>query len=932
MNIKDDEYINSFDIKNVEDIDQVIDFMKGKKSLATWQNAIKKISEIDSYIDTIAKDRRPAIPKELVWITILEQYLSKIEKCYELIQKNCNYEDNITELTELSNTITQSKYWAYCIYEENGKLNNKLKNEIKKENNDNLYIALAEFWSACNRDFDDYRIAIDMLCKNYPGNYQDMEDKEKNKIEKAFFDNVIYCGDKGDYGYCYQGINTMRANMDCLDDKLLENIILLYKGDDIARFSQYRHQILTMIECIGEETIKKKLIDNILYSTVVLNIILTILTAEGCDLYYNSWTCNSIKNYNNNYNRSETGHEILIKYENAWEIRTKTGWGYKIKIDSSNKKLLICVSNGKIEEEKQIPFEVHKFEWRLNDFIDNNKFRNEIKEALLDKKFDNRENLMFSYLYLNGYRGIRLCRFLFDHKFIYDPDKREICEDNNKYFDTEGFYDRKIKSVSCIVGKNGAGKTSIIEFLGNTFSKIVSLYDNNKGIDYAQIVEKLKLDKGIEFLVIFKYGDKYYRVSNIDKIYDSSKKTKEYKRSLLLQNGQKNKVYFWSNKLELKEIFPVMHNLPVENNEDDKDRSNHRDTKEDDVIAQIEYTRINDVREAQYLHSVSKTDENKSLNMLLIYQFMYIKFLFENSKGITELKQLEWEHVNLYEALIDKKKYEEIEAAISKKFNSPQDYTLFYDINVSWFKMSSGQEAKFTFEAKLYWALIGGKRFREYYSDILEKNSEQIDLSRCIREDDSAIIYIDEGDLYYHPEWQRQFMKSILEIVKLRKEECSLQLIITSNSPYILSDFFHQDVLYIMPNDEEFNIAETFGQNIHTLLKSPFFMKSTIGCVAYSKISGVMEALSDEGNRASENNELPENIMEVLYNKRDDNLSKTELYNILKSFVNNIGEEIYKIELEHLLEESLPQQNEFDILMKQKAEIEERLRFLQESK
>ena len=624
--------------------------------------------------------------------------------------------------------------------------------------------------------------------------------------------------------------------------------------------------------------------------------------------------------------------QLLIKYENAWEIRTKTGWGYKIKIDSSNKKLLICVSNGKIEEEKQIPFEVHKFEWRLNDFIDNNKFRNEIKEALLDKKFNNRENLLFSYLYLNRYRGIRSCHFSFDHKFIYDSDKCEIYEDNNEYFDTEGFYDRKIKSVSCIVGKNGAGKTSIIEFLGKTFSKILSLYDNDKELDYAQIVKNLKLDKGIEFLVIFQYGSKYYRASNIENINDSSKKTKEYKRSLLLQNGQKNKVYFLSNKLELKEIFPVMHNLPDENNEDNKEKSNYRDTKAYDVIAQIEYTRINDVREAQYLHSVRRTDENQSLNMLLIYQFMYIKFLFENSKGITELKQLEWEHVNLYEALIDKEKYKEIEDAISKKFNRSEGYKLFYDINVSWFKMSSGQEAKFTFEAKLYWALIGGKRFREYYSDILEKNSEQIDLSRCIREDDSAIIYIDEGDLYYHPEWQRQFMKSILDIVKLRKEECSLQLIITSNSPYILSDFFHQDVLYIMPNDEEFNIAETFGQNIHTLLKSPFFMKSTIGCVAYSKISGVMKALSDEGNRASENNELPENIMEVLYNKRDDNINRTELYNILKSFINNIGEEIYKIELEHLLEESLPQQNEFDILMKQKAEIEERLRFLQESK
>lgn len=407
MNIKDDEYINSFDIKNVEDIDQVIDFMKGKKSLATWKEAIKKISEIDSYIDTIAKDRRPYIPKDVVWVTILEQYLSKIEKCYELIQKNCNYAGNRTELIRLSNTIAQSKYWAYCIYEEKKKLNiklkNKIKNENKKENNINLYIALAEFWSAYNSDFDDYRRAIDMLCKNYPGNYQDMEADEKNKIENAFLDNVIYCGDKGDHGYCYQGINAMRTNMKCLDDKLLENIILRYKGDDIARFSQYRHQILTMIDCIGEETLKKKLIDNILYSAVVLNIILTILTAEGCDLYYNSWTLDRVGSYNSN----KTGHEILIQHENDWEIRTKTGRVYKIKIDSSNKKLLIGVSNGEIEEEKQIPFEVQEFEWRLNDFIDNKKFRNEIKEALLDKKFDNRENLLFSYLYLNGYRGIR---------------------------------------------------------------------------------------------------------------------------------------------------------------------------------------------------------------------------------------------------------------------------------------------------------------------------------------------------------------------------------------------------------------------------------------------------------------------------------------------------------------------------------------------
>ena len=38
--------------------------------------------------------------------------------------------------------------------------------------------------------------------------------------------------------------------------------------------------------------------DKILYSAVVLNIILTILTPEGCDLYYNSWTLDGIGSYN----------------------------------------------------------------------------------------------------------------------------------------------------------------------------------------------------------------------------------------------------------------------------------------------------------------------------------------------------------------------------------------------------------------------------------------------------------------------------------------------------------------------------------------------------------------------------------------------------------------------------------------------------------
>ena len=175
-------------------------------------------------------------------------------------------------------------------------------------------------------------------------------------------------------------------------------------------------------------------------------------------------------------------------------------------------------------------------------------------------------------------------------------------------------------------------------------------------------------------------------------------------------------------------------------------------------------------------------------------------------------------------------------------------------------------------------------------------------------------------------------MKSILDIVKLRKDECYLQLIVTSNSPYILSDFFDKDVIYIIPDGEECNMVKTFGQNIHTLLKSPFFMTSTIGCVAYSKISKVMRALSDEKYKTLDDKDLQKCLIDILYNGQDKNLNETELYNILISFIDNIGEEIYKIELEHILERVLSKQKEIDILMKQQKEIEQRLKFLQEDK
>ena len=93
-----------------------------------------------------------------------------------------------------------------------------------------------------------------------------------------------------------------------------------------------------------------------------------------------------------------------------------------------------------------------------------------------------------------------------------------------------------------------------------------------------------------------------------------------------------------------------------------------------------------------------------------------------------------------------------------------------------------------------------------------------------------------------------------------------------------------------------------------------------------------MRVLSDEKYKTLDDKDLQKCLINILYNGQDKNLNETELYNILISFINNIGEEIYKIELEHILERVLSKQKEIDILMKQQKEIEQRLKFLQEDK
>lgn len=118
-------------------------------------------------------------------------------------------------------------------------------------------------------------------------------------------------------------------------------------------------------------------------------------------------------------------------------------------------------------------------------------------------------------------------------------------------------------------------------------------------------------------------------------------------------------------------------------------------------------------------------------------------------------------------------------------------------------------------------------------------------------------VVLEEVELYFHPEYQRRFVKYLLEQIENAHlpAKMSINLIFVTHSPFILSDIPRQNVLFLKDGSPDRSMQEdTFGANIHTLLQNGFFLNSVpIGAFAKEKISQ-MFALLNQSNDISEDN------------------------------------------------------------------------------
>lgn len=110
-------------------------------------------------------------------------------------------------------------------------------------------------------------------------------------------------------------------------------------------------------------------------------------------------------------------------------------------------------------------------------------------------------------------------------------------------------------------------------------------------------------------------------------------------------------------------------------------------------------------------------------------------------------------------------------------------------------------------------------------------------------------VIFDEIELYFHPEMQREFISRLLHGIQQLPFETirSVQFMIVTHSPFVLSDIPVQNILFLKKNSEKASKEgmASFGANIHTMLVNSFFLKGgAMGEFAKETINSVIDQLN----------------------------------------------------------------------------------------
>lgn len=154
----------------------------------------------------------------------------------------------------------------------------------------------------------------------------------------------------------------------------------------------------------------------------------------------------------------------------------------------------------------------------------------------------------------------------------------------------------------------------------------------------------------------------------------------------------------------------------------------------------------------------------------------------------------------------------------------------------------------------------------------------------------NIILLLDEPESYMHPEMCRCFIHKMSEILKRRYKDTDFQVILSTHSPFMLSDVLSEQVIRMDYDDlGKCRITQSidkpyFAANIHSIMANGFFLTYTIGEQARLFLTDKFQRLKS------------------LYERRDQ-LQEKEMNEIrnMQKFIGNIGDDMIRYSFDNLI-------------------------------
>lgn len=177
----------------------------------------------------------------------------------------------------------------------------------------------------------------------------------------------------------------------------------------------------------------------------------------------------------------------------------------------------------------------------------------------------------------------------------------------------------------------------------------------------------------------------------------------------------------------------------------------------------------------------------------------------------------------------------------------------------------------------------------------------------------NILMVLDEVEICYHPEYQRTLIYYLMNVLKQSNisSRGSVYVLMTTHSPFILSDIPKDNILYLMDGEQQDSeyFINPFCANVNDILKQSFFLsEGFIGRYAQKKIEALMRFLT----------EYDEEKKGVI-----------ELSNAQK-LINMVGDPVIKDNLQVMLDEFIEKHPQYDTSDRKQERIKDLKRQLRE--